>query len=691
MKLISIVLYNFRQFYGLSPRIEIAGGDRNVTVFHGVNGAGKTALLNAFTWVLYGRFTHGFKQEDQLVNRRAIREASKDSTVDVWVELQFKHAERLYTLKKKAMCRVGHDVDSESTSSEVTTLQFCDDSGELNIEKNHIETIGRILPEDLHHYFFFDGERIERLVQPTSNERANLSRAAKKLMRVEILERAEKHLERARAELQGELKGVGTSQTDDLINLRNQDESKLKSLHVRSEEIRCNIENLKKQSLVIGERLHEVEQVREFQEERERLKEKEIGLKNDQASNRLEMVSEIGRDGYTVFLGDSIVQFRELLSTLRSKGELPTGIKRQFVDDLLERGECVCGRSLLPDSEPWSHVFAFRGKVGMDGIDETAFRLSGQSEDAIDRAKTFWERITRSSEKTRRIRGERARVESELDRIGDKILHAPGEEGPALERRLKDTDAKLREQEQELYAIGRDVTRKEQEISEIDSKLAKEEGRDARHRIANRRLQVARETKELVKAMRELFECKFRSDLNDRMARLFREISVVPYSPHISDQYEIQLLDETSDTKLAVATSQGESQILALCFIASVIEQTKEYNKSKDALPGPDSSVLPVVMDSPFGSLDPAHRRQVATFLPKIANQVVTMLTETQYRGEVQESLRGRIGKTYVMTYFTPREDVDEVTTSIEGRSYCLVKRSLGDYEYTEIREVQDA
>ena len=60
MKLISITLCNFRQFYGKSPEIKLACGDRNTTVIHGNNGTGKTALMNAFTGVLYEKFSAAF-------------------------------------------------------------------------------------------------------------------------------------------------------------------------------------------------------------------------------------------------------------------------------------------------------------------------------------------------------------------------------------------------------------------------------------------------------------------------------------------------------------------------------------------------------------------------------------------------------------------------------------------------------
>ena len=49
MKLLSLRLFNFRQFWG-EVHLDLAHqNSRKVTVIHGNNGAGKTTLLNGFT------------------------------------------------------------------------------------------------------------------------------------------------------------------------------------------------------------------------------------------------------------------------------------------------------------------------------------------------------------------------------------------------------------------------------------------------------------------------------------------------------------------------------------------------------------------------------------------------------------------------------------------------------------------
>ena len=55
MKLIQLTMMDYRQFLGEQTLDFAQDGEANVTVIHGFNGSGKTALLNAFVWCLYGQ------------------------------------------------------------------------------------------------------------------------------------------------------------------------------------------------------------------------------------------------------------------------------------------------------------------------------------------------------------------------------------------------------------------------------------------------------------------------------------------------------------------------------------------------------------------------------------------------------------------------------------------------------------
>ena len=101
------------------------------------------------------------------------------------------------------------------------------------------------MPVDLHSYFFFDGERIEKIVQPTQEERSDLRVATKKLIGIEILERAIRHLDSTRKELEKELKGIGDPETKKLISQKEQLEDE-RDGHVKNKKQQEQIANTAK-------------------------------------------------------------------------------------------------------------------------------------------------------------------------------------------------------------------------------------------------------------------------------------------------------------------------------------------------------------------------------------------------------------------------------------------------------------
>lgn len=102
-----------------------------------------------------------------------------------------------------------------------------------------------------------------------------------------------------------------------------------------------------------------------------------------------------------------------------------------------------------------------------------------------------------------------------------------------------------------------------------------------------------------------------------------------------------------------------------------------------------DSSTFPIVMDSPFGTLDEMYRRQIAKTIPNLANQLVVLVTKTQWRGEVAQEMANYIGREYILTYNSPKLDCEEDSIQINSDRYSLVRQSPNEFEYTEIIEVQ--
>jgi DNA sulfur modification protein DndD len=107
-----------------------------------------------------------------------------------------------------------------------------------------------------------------------------------------------------------------------------------------------------------------------------------------------------------------------------------------------------------------------------------------------------------------------------------------------------------------------------------------------------------------------------------------------------------------------------------LSFIGALVDIAREnYEKKKRFYFG---GIYPIVMDSPFGQLDPEHRKNIAEGIPALAPQVVLMVAEQQWTDEIHQALRPRMGKEYTLRNFNPKNNPDikyEHTQIVEGGS----------------------
>jgi DNA sulfur modification protein DndD len=123
-------------------------------------------------------------------------------------------------------------------------------------------------------------------------------------------------------------------------------------------------------------------------------------------------------------------------------------------------------------------------------------------------------------------------------------------------------------------------------------------------------------------------------------------------------------------------------------FIGSIIERVRQWSQ-KHSLIGLDSSSFPIVMDSPFGTLDEHYRRQIARLIPMLADQLVVLVTKTQWRGEVESEMEPYIGREYVLVFNSAKLECQPESIVLNGETYPLVRQSPNEFEWTEVVAVR--
>lgn len=687
MRLKSIKFCNFRQFYGSTPEIQLASTQGNTTIIHGNNGAGKTTLLNGFTWVLYEEFTAAFANPEQLVNKRAIQEAVSGKSIEYSVELSFEHDYKSYQLKRLCYATKNKENETIENSESKLFMLIAGDDGCWQYPLEHPEDIiGRILPASLHQYFFFDGERIDHIIR--YQKKTGLTEATKELLGIKVFERAIEHLKNARRSLENDLQKIGDLKLKTLLKQKQKIETEADTIQERQTTINDEIKEKQESKQALAEQLLTLKGAENLQTLKQNLERDYTATREQLARLNQKIKHRISNQGYTVLTTSLAEKCSHLFEQFNQTQELPNGIKKPFVETLLNQKRCICGTELIPGTLPHDQVTDWMDKAGSGDTEEALIRLHAHTEELEKQAVNFWETVDDSLEQITHLREKLGDLEKELEKVKQQLREYPDQEIKQLQQDLDGIEKRL---EDLLLEKGRNEIELHQKTTELEGfsyKLNQEKSKEEKYHLAQRRRQATEQAISCLKQLKGEVEHHFRETLEKKVQEIFAEISFTPYLPKLNENYELSLVETTTGEEELVAASTGENQILSLSLIGGIIDRVRNWSE-KNTLIAPDSSTFPMVMDSPFGSLDEVYRRQVAKALPKLANQLVVLVTKTQWRGEVEAEMKASIGKQYVLVYFSPKTDCEEDFLSINNQLYPLVQPSKNGFEYTEIREIQ--
>lgn len=193
MLLKSITLENFRQFRHES--IDFAQGEngKNVTIIIGENGTGKTTFAQAFFWCMYGETEFSDKN---MLNKLVANEMKPGQECKVQVTLELRHGNVSYTLMREQTYRKDYSNHVKGDNT-VFDIAVKDENGNTSfVKKTQCESeVKGILPKELSRYFFFDGERIEKMSKDisTGKKATDFAEAVKGLLGLNAMYSAIQH------------------------------------------------------------------------------------------------------------------------------------------------------------------------------------------------------------------------------------------------------------------------------------------------------------------------------------------------------------------------------------------------------------------------------------------------------------------------------------------------------------------
>lgn len=648
MLLQSIKLENFRQFRNESIDFADGSNGKNVTIIIGENGTGKTTFAQAFFWCLYGETEFSDKN---ILNKVVASELRPGQEAKVQVILKLKHGDVDYTLIREQVYRkdASNRIKADNTIFDIAKK---DASGNTSyIKKTACESeVKGILPKELSRYFFFDGERIEKMSKDISNGKkaADFADAVKGLLGLNGMYSAIQHFNpRVRTSVISSYESSYNSQSNEKIRAYtdtiNRCNTEIEQIDARIEELDTEIEAA---TIRKGEKVKELKQYEEgekLQDEKEKLQRK-ITIAERSKANVYKMISKDFNGNLSPFFSIALIQRAlELLSEKDFAGKDIPYMHAKTIEYLLKQKVCLCGTHLDEGTIPYAKVKELIDFLPPQSISTTigdfkkeAKRRAVDKRDLYGQLADHMAVISQQDDDLTELRDDLAIVEGKLSGgdVRDKVR--------AINHEIQLCDQTITKDRAERDKKIADRARKETERDRADAERRNLTLLDE----TNKKIEIYKTYAERI--YKELLveysssEEKIRTRLQTTINDIFKQIYNGGLYLEIDEKYHISVY--VTDYEGDVETSTAQSISVIFAFITGIIKMARDNRNSTDEHTKLLSSEpYPLVMDAPLSAFDKRRIKTVCEALPETAEQVIIFIKDTD--GELAEDYMGdRIG-----------------------------------------------
>ena len=639
MKLERITLDNFRQYYG-RQRLEFArDSERRVTVIHGINGAGKTSLFLALNWCLYGTRVENVKVIDnvgELISKEAINRANPGERVRSSVELTFLHNGDRYLVRRQLQGTKRADNAIEPDNSDEFVMMRTLSDGQAKRVDNPIGTMNAILPVNVREYFLFDGEKIDNFAKPEASDQVR--QAIYLVLKLEILDRARRHLDRAAQDYRKDLKQVSNAELKSLLDKDERARSERNKAEKRKAEVQQEIESARRKIADIERRLREMPNAKALQQQRDRA-ERDLKQRQSEIETVVTSIRDLATSGYFVVAKPAIDRALRILDEKRERGEIPSSIRQQFIQDLLDQMSCVCGRPFTDGSPEHQRLLGLMRSSMPGSLEDTVL-------DTASYLRQFGERIERQLIDVDALMKRRVELkdivtslEAETDDVERQLKGSPLEEISRLEEQRQGFRADIDSYNLEIGSLTERIEKLTKEIGELESAIPRAQKAQQRGQLLGMKFDLAQRSADAIGEMYAIFADDMRQRIETKTKEIFKLL--VWKDSHFQDvrlgsNFNLEVIDRYG-LPARPELSAGERQVLSISFITAMSRISEEE--------------APLVMDTPFGRLSSDHRNSITLHLPHLADQLVLFVTDEELRDEARANLESRIGAEYRLEF----------------------------------------
>ena len=644
---------------------------QNIVVIGGMNGYGKTTILEALYLCLYGKDAlpylarAGLKTDEyrgyptfleKALNGEARREGADMMSVRVVLN---RTKTKAVDIRRRWFFRAnGQWHDEETVVKDVVR----DVPGSPRTDGKNGFYLSELLeqqfvPAHVAPFFFFDGEEVKKLADQSRIEQ--VKQGLEGLLGVVLLRSLADRLKGFEASKRQNISSVDESNIDRMLTELTADEAKLSSLQADAQVSRQKLDESKAERSSLIDRVTssgggggDIATVADLVEERTQL-----GNEQKLVQKRLEKI-----------LGEKL-PFHLMPASLQAQ------FKVQLQQEIaLEQWQAEC-RALQPKREQFATAFlgasspAIRPELTDEQVTAIRNRIEGAwaslfhpppdncaesvvhsylGADLRRKALEFLDSISVGQQEVNELLAEQRRLQDRIEELRRRITRLEGVDRDGtlaeLKKSLNEVTAEIDRLETHIRDEDRQITGLQVTVDQTRARYEQERKRaDATSPVRQLLEKSERVRKVIDEVVPLLFPLKVKQ-LSAAMTRVYKQLA----HKHQVDKI---VIDNDGTTRVLSANgkeltfdrSAGENQIFATALIAGLAEVSKVQ--------------APLVVDTPLGRLDSKHRENIFKFWTGEPERQVILLSQDK---EIDSDFYRRIHKSVAVSYLLEHTDVGD-------------------------------
>lgn len=649
IQIFEIELKDYRQYKDVVSIPLETDGDRHINVIEGQNGAGKSNLLNAITLCFYDRETHiENKREkgleaDPYVNLKRLEDVDPGDTATGYVEVTLGRERPQWVFRRSFTTAKLEDGNFENTSGDLELDQrFGEDWEPMDTPNTRLN---QILPNHVHEYFLFDGEQLDEFFEEGYTSR--VQDAILDVSHIELLNKSTDHLDTVRGEYEKQA-GKVEGEANKLQREYQDEKDELERLKKERKQVERDLEDARENHNDIEDRLSDSkdeevqEKIAERQYLQERLEDKEEKLETAQE----ESCQALASAGMIAYNEDALQYTADRFEEMEAQGELPPKIQKWFVDQLLERNECICGECVDDDEERHRRLRELREEVA--DIDEGNIKGRIEIPHILEQSEEAVNDLLDQKLRIEDIEDGITEIDTDLEEIHAFLENKDIPEDidvSYLESRRQEIQERIDDMLVRKGQLDSKIERQQEVVDEKYEEWQDELAKEERHASLLAKIQFIDKAEAKIEAIRDEILEEVRVETQEYLERYYNELiwKNEHYDITLTDTYQVEISGPSGPKQLA-SLSAGERQVLALSFMAA-LSQISGFS-------------APVLIDTPLGRISSEPKKLIAQNVPNYMkdSQITFLMTDEEYSQEVRVFFKQHVANEYELDYH------DEVT-----------------------------